>query len=82
MIPRTAEELRDRFTYCQPCCVEDTPDAHTVWIKIDNQSFCIDGYQDTKDDAEWMRLMLGKAFRTLLDLSGKDGKASTESLNP
>lgn len=63
----TAELLRDAFTYIQPCCVDGEPDAHTVWIKVGVQSFSIDGYQDTKEEAEWMRLMLGKAFLTMLN---------------
>lgn len=62
-----AERLRDKYTFAKPCCVDDdTPDAHTVWLKIGNQSFCIDGYQDTKEEADWMRLMLGKALLALL----------------
>lgn len=62
----TAEQLRDNYTFSQECCVDGVPDARTVWIKIGNQSFSIDGYQDTKEEADWMRLMLGKAFQSLV----------------
>lgn len=61
-----AERLKAKFTYCKPCCVSDAPDAHTVWLKIGVQSFCIDGCQDTRQEADWMRLMLGKALLELI----------------
>lgn len=61
-----ATTLRDKYTFARPICVDETPDAHTVWVKIGVQSFCIDGYQDTKEEADWMRLMIGKAFVTML----------------
>ncbi len=61
-----AELLRDEHTFSKPCCVNETPDAHTVWLKIGNQSFCIDGYQETKKAADWMRFMLGKALANLV----------------
>lgn len=63
---RQARSLADTYTFAKPCCVSDTPDAHTVWIKVGNQSFSIDGYQDTLAEANWMRLMLGKAIQTIL----------------
>jgi hypothetical protein len=62
----SAETLRDKYTFSKPCCVDKTPDAQTVWLKIGNQSFCIDGYKDTKEESEWMRLMLGKALAKLV----------------
>jgi hypothetical protein len=37
-----------------------------VWLKIGVQSFCIDGYQDTKEEAEWIRKMLAKALMNFL----------------
>ncbi len=61
-----AKILASLYTEIKPCCVSDTPDAHTVWIKVDGQSFAIDGYQDTKEDAKWMQQMLGKAFLAML----------------
>ena len=64
---KTAEQLRDEFTLSKPCCVDGTPDAQTVWLKIGVQSFCLDGYQDTKEEADWMRLTLGKALKNLIE---------------
>lgn len=61
-----AQRLRDKFTFAKPCIVHDAPDAQTVWIKVGDQSFQIDGYQETKADADWMRLMIGKALLSLL----------------
>lgn len=66
----TPESLRDEFTYSQPCCVDGEPDAHTTWIKVGVQSFAIDGYQETKEAADWMRLMLGKAFQAMISSVG------------
>lgn len=61
-----ALRLAHLYTFKRPVCVNETPDAHTVWLKIGVQSFCIDGYQDTAEEAEWMRLMLGHALATVL----------------
>jgi len=58
--------IRDNYTLAKPCLVDGCPDAHTVWLKIQGQSFCIDGYQDTKDEADWMCKMLAKALTTFL----------------
>lgn len=71
--------LRDKYTFARRVCVDETPDAHTVWIKIGVQSFCIDGYQDTKKEADWMRLMIGKAFVTMLATASP---APPDSPNP
>lgn len=68
---RTPEELKDLYTIAKPCCVNDAPDAHTVWMQIGNQLFCIDGYQDTLKEAEWMRLMLGISLATLIQEESK-----------
>jgi len=61
-----AEALRDKYTFKQPCCVDGEPDAHTVWLKVGNQSFQVNDYCETAEDADWMRLMLGKAMETLV----------------
>ncbi len=71
----------DKFTLAKPCCVDGTPDAHTVWLKIGVQSFCIDGYQDTKEDADWMRKMLAKALMNFL-LDTDKLKSSNEKAHP
>lgn len=67
----TPEELRDKFTYAQAVCVDGEPDARTIWLKVEGQSFCISGYQDNKEEADWMRLMLGKALARLIEIEGK-----------
>ena len=62
-----AEEIyrvRNSYTVAKPRADNIT---YTVWIKIGNQSFCLDGYQETKENAEWMRTMLGKALLTVIE---------------
>jgi hypothetical protein len=86
------EWFRDSFTFIKPCCVDGEPDAQTVWIRAGNQSFSLDGYRETKEEAEWMRLMLGKAFAAMAEdtiqrcLSAKverrDGATSVSSQTP
>ena len=67
-----AQTLRDRYTLAQPCVVSvepggDTPPSpHTVWLRIGNQSFQLDGYCDTLEEAEWMRDQLGAALANLI----------------
>lgn len=66
--PRPTEELIERYTLARPCCVRDTPDAHTIWLIVGNQQFSLDGYQDTLADANWIRRMLGTAIKRILSL--------------
>jgi hypothetical protein len=61
-----ARILSDLYTEAKPVCVDGQPDAHKILLKIDGQSFWIDGYQDTEKDANWMRLMIGKALLALI----------------
>lgn len=63
---KTPDQIKDEYTISKPCCVEDMPDAKTVWLKVGAQSFCLDGYQDTTEEAEWLRLMLGKALSEII----------------
>lgn len=63
----SAESLRDAYTFSKECCIGGQESlAYTVWITVGVQSFCIDGHQDTEEEADWMRLMIGKALYTLL----------------
>lgn len=65
-----AEYLRDKYTFAKPCVVggdEEFPEAQTVWLKIGVQSFRLDGFFETKQDAEWTRSMLGVALLSMLD---------------
>lgn len=66
MSERTAR-LRDKYTFCQPIIVDDEPDAHTVWLKVEGQSFCLDSYWANKEEAEWFQAMLGKALERVVD---------------
>ena len=55
--------IRDKYTFIKPCCVQDTPDAHTVWLKVGPQSFCVTSLAcDTKQEAEWFQERLAGAL--------------------
>lgn len=56
----------ERYTEIKPVVVEGFPDAHTVWLKATNQSFCVDHYSETKEEAEWMRDMLCVALAKIV----------------
>lgn len=64
-LQQLGKAMRDKYTMAKPVLVSDAPDAHTVWLKVEGQSFMLDGYQDTKEEAEWTRLMLGKALANI-----------------
>lgn len=62
-----AGRLREQYTLCRPCCVDGEPDAHTVWLKVGVQSFCVTSFAcETKDEAEWTRDMLAKALEKVV----------------
>ena len=62
--------LLRNHTYKRPCAVEDWPDAHTVWLRVGVQSFCVTPHCcETADDAEWTRAMLAKALANLVLLT-------------
>ena len=78
-------DLRKNHTGLNPCCVEDEPDAHVVWIRVGVQTFRIDGYSDTKPEAEWMRDMLAKLMLNLVTMYSAndkltDGEAASRSV--
>lgn len=61
------ESLREKYTDIKPCCVEGSPDAHTAWLKVGDQSFCVtDLACDTEKEAEWFRTMLASALATIV----------------
>jgi hypothetical protein len=63
---RTADLLA-RFTEVKPCVVEDWPNAHTAWLKVGVQSFCITPAAcETKEEAEFMAMQLARALRRIL----------------
>lgn len=56
-----------QFTDVRHCVMEDQPDAHNVFLIVDNQQFCVTPLAlDTKDEAEWMREMLCKALARIV----------------
>jgi hypothetical protein len=64
---RLNDLLSLKYTFIQPCVVEDEWDAHTVWLKVDGQSFCVTPLAcDTKEEAEWMQKMLVKALARII----------------
>ena len=61
------DRLSRKYTFIQPCVVEGSPDAHTVWLKVGVQSFCVTHLAcDTKDEAKWMQKMLVKALARII----------------
>ena len=65
------DELEQRMmrehTAKQPCAVEDLPDAHTVWLRVGVQQFCVTALaEETAEDAEWKRAMLAKALANVV----------------
>jgi hypothetical protein len=57
----------EKYTDIRPCVVQGDPDAHTVWLKVTNQEFCITVYAaETKEEAEWMRDQLCVALEKLV----------------
>ena len=57
----------------QPICCEDWPDAHTVWMRVGVQQFCLSGTRETAAEAEWMRAMLAKALANVVRMSPNVG---------
>lgn len=66
----TEAEIIERYTAMKPCVLADPDpeetDPHNVWLVVNQQSFCLDGHQDTKADAQWMRSQLAKAIETII----------------
>ena len=60
-----ARKMCRDYTEVRPCCVDGAPDAHTVWLVVGGQQFCVTPIAcDTLDEAQWMRGMLAKALDT------------------
>ena len=58
------EYTEKRTTYC-----EDMPGAHTVWLRVGVQQFCLSGVRESADEADWMRAMLAKALARLVHVT-------------
>lgn len=71
IVTRTEQHLMDKYTIKKPCIVGgDDPsetDPHTVWLVVGNQSFCLTGYRDNQEEADWMRAMLAKALAVVIE---------------
>lgn len=64
-------KLKKENTESRPCVVFDTPDAHTVWLKVGVQQFCVTNEaMETEVEADWMRDMLAEALATLIEQQG------------
>ncbi len=60
-------QVMEKYTFVKPCAVGGPPDPddtdpHTIWLKFEHQSFHLDGYQGTKEDAEYIRYLLAQAI--------------------
>lgn len=55
----------ERYVKIAPVIVEGSPDAHSVMLQVEAQSFRIDYSCDTLAEAEWMRDMLCIALDTM-----------------
>jgi hypothetical protein len=55
------------YTHISPCVIEDMPDAHSAWLTVGAQGFCVTPQGcETAEEAEWMRVMLAKALATIV----------------
>lgn len=60
---KTIQQIKEEHTYSKPCCVSDSPNAATVWMKVGSQHFCVTHqYLDTDEEVEWTRKMLAIAL--------------------
>jgi hypothetical protein len=79
-VATSVDALRDAYTFKKECVVGGEEELqYTVWLRIGNQSFTLDGYHN-EEDAEYFRLMLGKAIRVIL--SEHVTKSDGASFNP
>lgn len=70
--------LMDRYTTAEPCVEEGYPDPHWPVLRIGVQSFRVGPVCDTKELADWMRAMLGKALARVVE----EQSATTSSAEP
>ena len=62
--PMTREELprvpeMEKYIEIRPVVMDGSPDAHNVFLKVTNQTFCVTPFAcETKEEAEWFRDML------------------------
>ncbi len=57
----------ERYVEIKPVVMRGWPDAHNVFLKATNQSFCVSPYGcESKEDAEWVRDMLCVALAKIV----------------
>lgn len=60
-------KIRDAYTEKKKCVVWGWPDAHTAWLRVRNQDFCVTAtVMETAEEAEEMRAMLAKTLVSLI----------------
>jgi len=65
-------QMINQHTEKRPVVIPGYPDAHTVWLRVGVQSFCVTPeYVENEEHAEWLRKALGKALVTLIRLELK-----------
>lgn len=65
-VTRRSPEM-EKYVEIRPVVMESYPDAHNVFLKVTNQSFCVTQYAcETKEGAEWMRDMLCVALAKIV----------------
>lgn len=69
----TEKAMAAKYTRIRRVAVEGVPNAHTVWLQIGTQQFCIWDYVECKEDALWHCWILAKALVALLETETKGG---------
>lgn len=63
----TNDLLALKYTEIKPCELEGFPDAHTVYLTVGPQKFCVTSIaMDTLKEAEFMQEMLVKAIAQII----------------
>jgi hypothetical protein len=74
--PPVSREM-EKYVEIRPVVMEGSPDAHNVFLKVTNQSFCVTPYGcETKEDAEWSRDMLCVALEKIVADAGAGDNVS------
>jgi len=61
------KRLKRDYTETKPCVIDGFPDAHTAWLVVDAQYFCVTGDGcETKEDAEMTCKMIATALSRIL----------------
>ena len=65
------KKMFDKHTEKRPAVMEGASDAHTVWLRVGVQQFCVSGVyaEESAEHAEWLRAMLAKALANVIRLN-------------